>query len=103
MPMPDITEALDYMGIDYADFKVTTNVERALKTAVSVLHGAVGDDVEEYFSDDPRVHELVLMYADDLYSERGVSVKVSGSTRRLAADMELQLRQELARAREAST
>lgn len=103
MAMPDLTDALDYMGIDYADYVVTKNVDRALRTAISVLRGSVGDDVEEHLADDPRVHELVLMYADDLYSDRGVSSKVSGATRRLTADMELQLRQELARAREAMT
>lgn len=97
--MPTIEDALVYMGIDYADDAVTKNVERALKTARKVLHGAVGADVEKYLPDDPRASELVLIYADDLYSERGVAAKVSAPVRRLTADMELQLRLELRQAK----
>ena len=98
--MPTLDDALDYMGIDYADEKVRKNAQRALDTAKSVLKGAVGDDVFDLLPGDERAEELVLMYTDDLYSERGVSAKVSGATRKLAADMELQLRLELKRARE---
>lgn len=101
--MPTLNEALQYMGIDYADDAVRANVQRALDTAEKILKGAVGDDVLDHLPDDPRVENLVLMYADDLYSERGVSAKVSGATRRLVADMELQLRLELRRAKEAAT
>lgn len=98
--MPTIDEALQYLGIDYADDMVTANVTRALATAEKVLRGAVGADVETYLPNDPRVAELVLIYLDDLYSDRGVSAKVTGATRRLVADMELQLRLELRRAKE---
>lgn len=100
--MVKIEQALQYMGIDYADEFVRGNTQRALNTAVGVLKGAVGDDVDTYFADDPRRDELVLMYTDDLYSERGAKAKVSGATRKLAADMELQLRLELRRKREAA-
>ena len=100
--MPTIDEALQYLGIDYADSLVTANVTRALATAEKTLRGAVGEDVETYLPDDPRVAELVLIYLDDLYSDRGVSAKVTGATRRLVADMELQLRLELRRAKEAA-
>lgn len=98
--MPTLDEALQYLGIDYADAMVTANVTRALATAKKVLHGAIGEDVETYLPDDSRVSELVLIYLDDLYSDRGVSAKVSGATRRLVADMELQLRLELRRKKE---
>lgn len=98
--MPTLQDALDYLGIDYADDLVKANVTRALATAVQVLHGAVGEDVETYLPGDPRAAELALIYTDDLYSDRGVSAKVSGATRRLVADMELQLRLELRQARE---
>lgn len=98
--MPDIEECLVYLGIDYADEMVRKNVTRALATAVKVLHGAVGEDVEALLPDDPRAKELVLLYMDDLYSEKGVSAKVSGATRRMVADMELQLRLELRTLRE---
>lgn len=98
--MPDIEECLVYLGIDYADEIVRKNVSRALATAVKVLHGAVGEDVETLLPDDLRAKELVLLYMDDLYSEKGVSAKVSGATRRMVADMELQLRLELRTLRE---
>lgn len=100
--MPTFNEALQYLGIDYDDDMVTANVTRALTTAEAILHGTVGDDVETYLPDDPRVTELVLIYLDDLYSDRGVSTKVTGATRHLVADMELQLRLELQRAKEAA-
>lgn len=98
--MPTIEEALLYKGIDYTDAVVEANATRALATARQTVLGAVGDDVDKYLPDDPRVNELTLIYFDDLYSERGVSAKVSGATRRLVQDMELQLRLELAAAKE---
>lgn len=98
--MPTIEDALAYLGIDYQDDLVTKNVKRALATAVKVLHGAVGEDVEQLLPGDSRASELVLIYMDDLYSEKGVSAKVSGATRRMVADMEMQLRLELRTLRE---
>lgn len=97
-----IDEALAYLGIDYADDVVTANVTRALNTAKKILQGAVGSDVETYLPDDPRTTELVLIYLDDLYSDRGLAAKVSNATRRLVANMELQLKLELQRAKEAA-
>lgn len=96
--MPTIEEALGYIGhdIEYADNLVMTNAERALATARRTVLGGVGDDIETYLPDDPRIKELTLIYFDDLYSERGVAAKVSGAVRRSVADMELQLRLELA-------
>ena len=99
--MPTLNEALQYMGIDYADAMVSANVQRAIDTAKRILKGAVGDDVFDLMPDDERAKELVLMYADDLYSERGVALKVNAATRKLAADMELQVKLELRRLREA--
>ncbi|MBO5123416.1 MAG: hypothetical protein J6B99_09700 [Oscillospiraceae bacterium] len=100
--MPTLNDALQYMGIDYVDAMVSANAQRALDTAKRILKGAVGEDVFDLMPDDERARELVLMYTDDLYSERGVALKVSAATRKLAADMELQLRLELRRAREAA-
>lgn len=97
-----VQEALVYKGVDYTDDVVEANATRALKTARQTVLGAVGEDVDTYLPDDPRVAELTLIYFDDLYSERGVSAKVSGATRRLVYDMELQLRMELAAAKEAA-
>lgn len=100
--MPTIDDVLAYLGIDYADESVTKNVQSALNTAKQVLLGSIGADVETYLPNDPRVAELVKIYVDDLYSERGVSAKVSGATRQLVNTMEWQLRLELERAREAA-
>jgi hypothetical protein len=94
-----LDEALTYLGQDYPDAVVSANATRALTTAHAVLRGAVGEDVETYMADDSRVKELVLIYTDDLYSQRGLSAKVSGATRRLVQDMEWQLRLELIQAR----
>lgn len=100
--MPTLEEARLYLGIDYADEVTDKNVTRALNTAKKTLQGAVGDDLETYLKGDPRVKELVLIYLDDLYSERGVSAKVSNATRHLVTTMELQLKMELRAAREAA-
>jgi len=98
--MPTIEDVLAYLGIDYADEDVTRNVKNAMATAKQVLLGSIGEDVETYLPNDPRVAELVKIYVDDLYSERGVSAKVSNATRQMVNTMEWQLRLELMRARE---
>lgn len=98
--MPTVEEALKYLGIDCVDDVVTANVTRALSTAVKTLRGAVGKDVDIYLPNDPRTAELVLIYTDDLYSNRGTSAKVSGATRRMVETMELQLRLELRQRKE---
>lgn len=101
--MPTLQDALNHLGIDYEDTVVSANVQRALNTAVKTMHGAVGVDVETYLPNDPRIDELVLIYTDDLYSERGVSAKVSNATRLMVNTMELQLRMELREAKEAAS
>lgn len=100
--MVTIEDAKGYLGIDYDDDVVTRNVTRALAAAKKAVEGSVGDDLETYLPDDPRVDELTLIYTDDLYSERGVAAKVSNATRRLVYDMELQLKLELRQAKEAA-
>lgn len=97
--MPTVEEVLQYMGYDYPDDVVTANATRALATAEATLRGAVGDDVTDLLPDDPRTKELVLIYADDLFTNRGLSAKVSRATRRMVQDMELQLCMELRRKR----
>lgn len=98
--MPTIEDALNYIGIDYTDAMVEANASRALKAARATVLGAVGKDVETYLPDDPRVDEMILIFFEDLYSQRGVSAKVSGATRRLVFDMEWQLKMELRQKRE---
>lgn len=100
--MPTLEDARLYLGIDYADETTDKNVTRALATAKATLYGAVGEDVETYLPNDSRIVELVLIYTDDLYSQRGVAAKVSGATRRLVFDMEQQLKMELRTAKEAA-
>ena len=102
--MPTLQEALTYLGYDVLDDDViNANVTRCLATAERILQGAVGKDVGTYLPEDPRVKELALIYVDDLHSQRGLSNKVSGATRRLVHDMVEQLQLELRKAkREAS-
>lgn len=97
--MVTIEDALDYIGIDYADEKVRKNVLRALESAKEIVYGAVGYDVEVYLPNDSRTAELILIYTDDLYSERGVNAKVSNAVRLSVGNMELQLKLDLRRSR----
>lgn len=98
--MPTIEDVLAYLGIDYQDDITTRNANRALAAAIKTLHGAVGEDVEKLLPGDARAKEIVLMFADDLYSQRGTSAKVSAATRQLVSDMIMQLQMELRTKRE---
>lgn len=100
--MPTIDEALQHLGIDYADEMVTANVQRALTSARRRVLGAVGDDVETYLPDDERVTQLVLLYTQENYDARDASAKEINARRRLTDDLELQLRLELRRAKTAA-
>lgn len=100
--MPTIDEALQHLGIDYADEMVTANVQRALASARRRVLGAVGDDVETYLPDDERVEQLVLLYTQENYDARDASAKEINARRRLTDDLELQLRLELRRAKTAA-
>ena len=85
-------DVFDYLGIDYADEVIKRTVDRIIKTTDSFLASSLG---KEYPQDDPRVKELALMIAGDLYDNRGISDKVSANMRRLADDFSLQLRLEM--------
>lgn len=98
--MPTYEEALDYLGIDYADDVVKRNVTRAMAAAAKTLQGAVGADVLQLMPNDERVKELILIFTDDLYSTRGVAAKVSGATRQLVYTMELHVKLDLRKLRE---
>jgi hypothetical protein len=100
--MPTIDEALQHLGIDYADAMVTANVLRALASAHRRMLGAVGEDVETYLPADERVTQLVLLYTQENYDARDASVKEANARRRLTNDLELQLRLELRRAKAAA-
>lgn len=96
--MMTLQDALDRLGIDYADEKVEKNVERALAAAERTLRGAVGERVHVLLPEDPRVTELTGIYLEDFYDNRGTNAKVAGATRALVNTLELQLRLELRRA-----
>ena len=104
MALPTIDDLQAYCGIDYADDMAMRNLTRALATAVQTVKGAIGDDVDTVLPDDSRITELVLIYGDDLYSNRGIintdNAKVSGATRRLCNDLESQVRMEYRRKKE---
>ena len=95
--MPTLDEALEYLGIDYADDAIKRIVSRSISTVDAYFRGAIGSD---YPTDDPRVNELALIFISDLYDNRGVIEKVAGNTRRLVDDMLLQLKMELRRTKE---
>lgn len=89
-----VDEVLAYLGIDYSDDMVITNIERAIKTADAYLKGSIG---ENYPIEDPKSKELALLLVADLYDNRGLTSTVSGNTRKLVEDLSLQLRLELRR------
>lgn len=100
--MLTIDDALLYLGIDYADKMVTSNVARALETAKGYLQSAVGADIFDLLPDDPKADQLLLAYLQDLYDERGTSAKVGNAKREMVHSMEWQLRLELAAMRDAA-
>ena len=89
-----VNEVLAYLGIDYSDDMVKSNIERAIKTADAYLKGSID---EGYPVEDPRSKELALIIISDLYDTRGLNSTVSGNTRKLVDDLSLQLRLELRR------
>lgn len=100
--MLTIEDALDHLGIDYEDDKVTRNVAAALKDAQTYLRSVVGDDVLDLLPNDNKVDRLVRCYLAEMYDERTTSAKAGNAKREMIHSMELQLRLELARARESA-
>lgn len=90
--MVTVEDVKNYLGIDYADNMVESNIARMIKTSDSYLKGSIGDP---YPDDDPRAVELALIIIADLYNNRDLSDRVTANTRRLVDDMSLQLRCEL--------
>lgn len=100
--MVDNKNAKFYLGIDYADEMVEANVSRAIKSATSLMHGAVGSDVETYLPGDPRIDELVLVYTREVYEGSNLTEKERSALKQLRADLEPQLLLELRAARAAA-
>lgn len=98
--MTIITEndLLSYLGIDETDNVILTNIKHAIKGAEYMIRGAVGYN---FPAEDPRVKELALIYAADLYSNRDFMERTGGNARtnvrRYVEDALLQLRLELRR------
>lgn len=94
--MVTIDNLKNYLGIDYVDDMITSNLERSLKTADAFLMGSIGIN---YPKDDARAEELTLVVASELYENRGMmlSGSVSNTTRKMVDDLSLQLRLELGR------
>lgn len=90
----DVQTVAEYLGIDLdeVDTVVQNNLSRQISAADFYLCGAIG---KSYDSEDPRVKELGIMIAAELYSSRGVmSAKQDAAFRRIASDFLLQLRLE---------
>lgn len=102
--MITINDAARYMGIDYyqGDEMVTANLQRAIASASSRLHGSVGKDVENYLPGDPRIDELLLIYAEESYDNHPGSAKQASAQNHLRDLYETQLRLELRRVKEES-
>ena len=97
--MPTVDTVAQYLGIDYLDEMIKSNITRAIKTADAYLKGGIGED---YPIDDPRAEELALIFIADLYDNRCLIEKVNGNVRRLVDDFTLQLKLELKRKKETS-
>lgn len=93
MPV-SVSEVLTYLGIDYSDEMIETNLKRLIKTADYYLKGSIGVD---YPTSDPRTKELALIIISDLYDNRGLSCAVSNTTRKIVDDLSMQLKMELRR------
>lgn len=98
--MVGVNEAKLYLGIDYSDEMVEANVSRALSSAISRMHGAVGSDVETYLPGDPRIDDLVLIYTRESYEGSNLTEKERSALKQLRADLEPQLKLELRAAKE---
>lgn len=93
--------ALRHLGYDEADDTIIATVTAELEEANSYLQGAVGDDIFDLLTDDPRVDILQKAYLDDLHDDRGTtSAKAGNAKREMVHSTEWQLRLTLSRKRE---
>ncbi|MCD7800673.1 MAG: head-tail connector protein [Ruminococcus sp.] len=86
-----IDDVKNYLGIDYSDTMVESNLNRLISTAESYIKGAIGEDYPE---DDSRTKELALIVISELYDTRGMSENSSNNLRKIINDISLQLRLE---------
>lgn len=88
----ELQDVRDYLGIDFIDDMTERRLVRSINVADKFLIGALGVD---YPIDDERAQELALMIIADLFDNRELSQKQESMYRKLAHDMELQLRLEM--------
>lgn len=87
-----VQDVKDYLGIDYTDEMTERRLTRAMAVSDAFLKGALG---ENYPADDYRAQELALMIIADIYDHRELTAKEQVSYRKLAHDLELQIRLEM--------
>lgn len=92
--MVDIYALANYIPTDAEDPLISENLQRALDAAVSAVQGSVGEDIDEVLPDDPRIDQLILLYAKDLFEERDLTGKAGAGQRALISTLETQLRLE---------
>lgn len=101
--MITVEQLKSYIPIDETDALIETNLGRAVESAHALILGSVGEDIEELLPGDPRVTELELRYASDIFQGRSSSAKQGAAEDRLTQAMENQLRFELRRRRQGAT
>lgn len=93
--MSDINDVLNaadllaYLGIDYADDMVNTNIDRAIQTAHGELRESVGDN---YPVDHPLTKELALLYAARSYDDRDFATNEAKRADQIALKLRLVMR-----------
>lgn len=89
-------ELKDHLGIDYVDDMTERNVNHAVNTANMYLVGALGDNCPTC---DPRVKEVALLIAADVYDNRNTTSNaiVNSHMKQLVLDMCTQVRMEMRR------
>lgn len=88
----EIEAVKDYLGIDFTDPMTERRLLRLITVADKFLVGSLG---ATYPRDDVRTQELGLMIIADLYDHRELSQKQNSMYRKLAHDIELQIRLEM--------
>ena len=92
-------EVADYLGVSITDARFQRRCNHLIQVADTTLKGGIGED---YPKDDVRAKELALIIISDLYDNHDYTDKVSGNIRKLIIDFSLQLKLELAIAKENS-
>ena len=82
-------DVLAYLGIDYADDMVNTNIDKAIQYADGELRESVGDD---YPVDHPLTPELALLYASASYEKRDLAGNELKRAEQIAQKLRLVLR-----------